>query len=101
MKKLIGTIAVVAFLGAGATGCTTTDQNTANGAGIGAVAGGVIGGVASGTAGGVLAGAAIGGVAGAMIGAASSPGNCYYRDRYGRRYVADCPSGYHWHRSGY
>lgn len=101
MKKMIGTLAVVAMLGVGATGCTTTDQNTATGAGIGAAAGGIIGGATTGTAGGALAGAAIGGVTGAMIGAASSPGNCYYRDHYGRRYVADCPSGYHWRRPAY
>ena len=30
------------------------------------------------------------GVAGALIGNASEPGQCYYRDRYGRRYIAAC-----------
>lgn len=101
MQKLIGTFALVAILGAGAAGCTTTDRNTAGGAALGAAAGGIIGGAATGTTGGALVGAAIGGVSGAMIGAASSPGNCVYRDRYGRRYVSDCPSGYRWHRPRY
>jgi hypothetical protein len=25
-----------------------------------------------------------------LIGNASEPGQCYYRDRYGRRYIAAC-----------
>ncbi|CAN7439538.1 YMGG-like Gly-zipper [Rhizobium tibeticum] len=69
-------------------GCTPTEQ----GAGIGAASGAVIGGVATGNVRGAAVGAAIGGVAGAVIGnVAGQPGQCYYRDRYGRRYVAACP----------
>ena len=31
----------------------------------------------------------------AVIGSVSEqPGQCYYRDRYGRRYIDSCPSGY-------
>jgi F0F1-type ATP synthase membrane subunit c/vacuolar-type H+-ATPase subunit K len=40
-------------------------------------------------------GAGIGAVSGAVIGSVSEqPGQCYYRDRYGRRYIDRCPSGY-------
>jgi hypothetical protein len=31
-------------------------------------------------------------VSGALIGSvAEQPGQCYYRDRYGRRYIDTCP----------
>ena len=44
---------------------------------------------------GAAVGAAIGGIAGGVIGHVSEqPGQCYYRDRYGRRYIDNCPSGY-------
>jgi len=80
----------ILLLLAGATmaGCTPTQQ----GAGIGAASGAVIGGIATGNVRGAAVGAAIGGAAGAVIGnVAGQPGQCYYRDRYGRRYVASCP----------
>ncbi len=56
-------------------------------------------GAGKGAAGGAMAGAAfgpwgaaIGGVSGAVIGNVSEqPGQCYYRDRYGRRYIDSCP----------
>jgi hypothetical protein len=36
-------------------------------------------------------GAGIGGVSGALIGhVRDQPGQCYYRDRYGRRYIDAC-----------
>jgi hypothetical protein len=80
----------ILLLLAGATiaGCTPTEQ----GAGIGAASGAVIGGVATGNVRGAAVGAAIGGVTGAVIGnVAGRPGQCYFRDRYGRRYIASCP----------
>ena len=87
MKTVIAMLLVVAAI----AGCTPTEK----GATIGAASGAVIGGAVTGKAGGALAGAAIGGVAGALIGRASEGSNrCYYRDRYGRRYVANCPQGY-------
>ena len=47
---------------------------------------------------GALVGGAIGAVAGALIGKANDnaarPNDCYYRDRYGRRYIDRCPPGY-------
>ncbi|KKX27805.1 MULTISPECIES: YMGG-like glycine zipper-containing protein [unclassified Rhizobium] len=71
--------------------CTQTEK----GAGIGAASGAVIGGLVSGNVRGAAVGAAIGGVSGALIGSVSEqPGQCYYRDRYGRRYIDDCPRRY-------
>lgn len=40
---------------------------------------------------GALLGGAAGAVAGNLLGQANTPGDCVYQDRYGRRYVADCP----------
>jgi hypothetical protein len=86
MKKAI----VLILVGLSVASCTQTEK----GAGIGAASGAVIGGIATGNVRGAAVGAAIGGVAGAVIGSAREPGKCYYRDRYGRRYVDDCPAGY-------
>jgi hypothetical protein len=82
--KRIMTIGLVA---ASLAACTATEQ----GAGIGAATGAVIGGAATGNVRGAAVGAAVGGVSGALIGSvAEQPGRCYYRDRYGRRYVDRC-----------
>jgi hypothetical protein len=90
MKKVIALVLIALAV----TSCTQTEK----GATIGAAGGAIIGGAVSNNFGGALVGAAIGGVAGALIGQASEPGQCYYRDRYGRRYVAACPSGRRHHR---
>ncbi|HTO29761.1 glycine zipper domain-containing protein [Pararhizobium sp.] len=82
MKKILLAIALIMPLAA----CTATEK----GAGIGAASGAIIGGAATGNVRGAAVGAAIGGVAGALIGNANEPGKCYYRDRYGRRYIANC-----------
>ena len=67
MKKAV----ILALIGLSIASCTPTQQ----GAGIGAASGAVIGGVS-----------------GALIGSvAEQPGQCYYRDRYGRRYIDSCP----------
>lgn len=77
---VLGTLAVA--------GCTPTER----GAGIGAASGAVIGGAVTGNVRGAAVGAAIGGVTGALIGnVAGQPGRCYFRDRHGRRYIAECP----------
>ena len=84
MKK---TIALV-LIALAAASCTQTEK----GAGIGAVSGAIIGGAVTGNVRGAAVGAAIGGVSGAVIGSVSEqPGQCYYRDRYGRRYIDACP----------
>ncbi len=85
--KPIAILLVVTGIAA-ASGCTPTEK----GAGIGAATGAVVGGVATGNVRGAAVGAAVGGVAGAVIGnVAGQPGQCYYRDQYGRQYVAACP----------
>ena len=84
--------------------CTRTEKNVTLGAATGAIVGGVVTGRASGVVagaviGGVLGnnvrsaalGAAIGGVLGAV---ASQPGQCYYKDEYGRKFIDDCPPDY-------
>ncbi len=67
--------------------CSATER----GAAIGGVSGAAIGGAVSGDVEGAIVGGAVGTVAGALIGKAQEPGKCYYRDRRGRRYVANCP----------
>jgi hypothetical protein len=84
MKKAF----VLLLVGLSVAGCTQTEK----GAGIGAGTGAIIGGLATGNVRGAAVGAAIGGVSGAVIGSVSEqPGQCYYRDRYGNRYVDRCP----------
>ncbi|MDO1584062.1 YMGG-like glycine zipper-containing protein [Rhizobium oryzicola] len=86
MKKAL----MLMLVGLTVAGCSQTEQGAAIGAGTGAV----IGGIATGNVRGAAVGAAIGGVSGAVIGSvAEQPGQCYYRDRYGRRYVDACPRG--------
>jgi predicted small secreted protein len=83
MKKIL----VLALVGLSIASCTPTQQ----GAGIGAASGAIIGGAVTGNVRGAAVGAAIGGVSGALIGrVAEQPGQCYYRDQYGRRYIDDC-----------
>jgi hypothetical protein len=87
MKKAL----VLMLVGLSVAGCTQTER----GAGIGAASGAIIGGLATGNVRGAAVGAAIGGVAGAVIGRVSEqPGQCYYRDRYGNRYIDACPRSY-------
>ena len=84
MKKAIALVLIALSVAS----CTQTEK----GAGIGAVSGAIIGGAVTGNVRGAAVGAAIGGVTGAVIGNVSEqPGQCYYRDRYGRRYIDDCP----------
>jgi len=81
---------VFVMIGLSIASCTPTEQ----GAGIGGASGALIGAAATGNVRGAAVGGAIGAVTGALIGSvAEQPGQCYYRDRYGRRYVDDCPRG--------
>lgn len=87
MKKVIALILVALAV----TSCSQTEK----GAAIGAAGGAILGGAITGDVRGAAVGAAIGGVTGAVIGHVNEqPGQCYYRDRYGRRYIDDCPRGY-------
>lgn len=85
MLRIVAISAVALSLAA----CTTTQQRTAGGALIGAGTGAVIGGIAGGGTGAAW-GAGAGAVAGGVIGAATSPGDCYTYDRYGRRMAVRC-----------
>lgn len=80
-NMLIAAVAVAAL-----TGCSQTEK----GAVIGGLTGAAVGGAVTGDAGGAVIGGGIGAVAGTLIGNATEPGKCYYRDRYGRRYIANC-----------
>ena len=82
MKKVVALVLVALA----AASCSQTEK----GAATGAVAGAAIGGLATGNIQGVAAGALIGGAAGTLIGAATEPGKCRYRDRYGREYISAC-----------
>ena len=78
-------LALMLALGA----CTPTEQSTA----IGAVGGAVLGAAGEGEGDqteGAIAGAALGALAGSLIGPANQPGQCYYNDGYGGRYLAAC-----------
>ncbi|PZU23176.1 MAG: hypothetical protein DI589_08290 [Shinella sp.] len=87
MKKAL----ILAMAGLMLAGCTQTEK----GATIGAASGAIIGGAVSNSWRGAAIGAAIGGATGAVLGRVSEqPGQCYYRDRYGRRYIDSCPQSY-------
>lgn len=87
MKKLLVVCAALLVM----AGCTPTEKGAAIGAGTGAA----VGAAATGTVAGAGWGALIGGAAGALIGRVSEESNqCWYRDKYGKRYKDRCPSGY-------
>lgn len=93
MKNIVLIIAAL-FALITLSACTTTEKA----AGVGAAAGAVIGGATTGTLGGAAAGAVIGGVSGAIAGELlgryrDDPTKCVYEDRYGRRFIDDCPEG--------
>lgn len=68
-------------------GCSQTERGAAFGGATGAVAGAIV----TGTPEGAIVGGALGAAGGALIGAvADRPGECYYRDRRGRRYIDRC-----------
>lgn len=87
MKKTMLLLALAMPLGA----CSQTEK----GAAVGGLGGAAIGAAVAGDpVEGAVVGGAVGAVAGALIGRASESGQCRYRDRYGRVYVARCPQGY-------
>ncbi|MGN6538024.1 MAG: YMGG-like glycine zipper-containing protein [Mesorhizobium sp.] len=87
MKKMVVLMALLLPLGA----CSQTEQ----GAAVGGLGGAAVGAAVAGDpVEGAVIGGAVGAVAGALIGPASERGQCRYRDRYGRTYVARCPRGY-------
>lgn len=69
--------------------CTPTEQSTAVGALGGAAVGAAVSSGSDRTK-GAVAGAALGAIAGSLIGKTNQPGQCYYNDGYGNRYVDAC-----------
>jgi hypothetical protein len=71
--------------------CSRTEQ----GAAVGGLGGAAVGAAVAGDpVKGAVVGGAAGALAGAVIGHASEAGQCRYRDRNGRVYIAQCPEGY-------
>lgn len=92
-------LAALSIVAMGVAGCNTVERDTAVGAGVGGLGGAAIGAGISGNAEGALIGGAIGAaggaIAGNVIGRSRTEGECVYRDRSGRRYVAECPRDYY------
>ncbi len=86
MKKLFLILAMAALP---LSACQTTDQNAAAGALAGAAVGAAVSGKDDRLT-GALVGAAVGVAASTLIGKAPQRGKCYYRDRNGNRFIADC-----------
>jgi Glycine zipper len=85
MKKLFLILPVAALA---LSACETTDQNAALGALGGAAVGAAVSDGDRTT--GALIGAAVGVAASTLIGPAQTAGQCYYRDQYGQRFIANC-----------
>jgi outer membrane lipoprotein SlyB len=69
--------------------CTPAEQNAA----LGAVGGAAVGAAVSSDEDrekGAAVGAVVGIVGSQLLGPAPSRGDCYYRDQYGRRFIAPC-----------
>lgn len=69
--------------------CTPSEQNAA----IGALGGAAVGAAVSSKSDrekGAVVGAIAGVAASQLLGPAQKPGQCYYRDQYGNRYIAAC-----------
>jgi uncharacterized membrane protein len=88
MKSAFLALPLVAALGLGAC-VSSPEQSTAVGALTGAAVGAAVSGDGDKTQ-GALTGAAVGAIAGTLIGQTNQPGQCYYRDAYGNRYIAAC-----------
>ena len=87
MKRTMLVLSLLIALAA----CSRTEQ----GAAVGGLGGAAIGAAVAGNpVQGAVVGGAAGAIAGAVIGHASEAGQCRYRDRQGRVYVARCPEGY-------
>jgi hypothetical protein len=86
MKKIALALAFATAL----AGCTTAENDAA----LGGATGAAIGAVVTGDVGGALVGGVVGAASGVLLGSATRRGECRYRDRHGRIYVASCPAGY-------
>lgn len=86
MRNVLFALGMAAAL----AGCTTAESDALVGGAVGAAAGGLI----TGDAGGAVVGGVLGAASGVLLGAATRKGECIYRDKRGRRYIAACPAGY-------
>lgn len=86
MRKIALALAAMVAL----AGCTTAENDAA----LGGAAGAVVGGLVTGDAGGAIVGGVVGAASGVLLGSATRKGECRYRDRRGRIYIASCPAGY-------
>lgn len=86
MKKLLLVLPLAAL---SLSACQTTDQNAAAGALGGAALGAALSSEQDRTT-GALIGAAVGVAGSTLIGPATQPGQCYYRDSYGRKVLGAC-----------
>lgn len=84
-RKLFACSALALALAA----CTPSEQGAAIGAVGGALAGSALSSDSDKTRGAIV-GAGLGAIAGGLIGEANSPGQCYYHDGRGGRYIAPC-----------
>lgn len=80
---------VLPVLALSLSACQTADQNAALGAVTGAAVGAAVSSDDDRTQ-GALIGAAVGVAASTLIGPTNRPGQCYYRDAQGRRFIAAC-----------
>lgn len=87
MKKIL---VVLMLTGLAACNTESQSQRTVGGAAIGAGTGALVG-LAAGGGRGAAVGAIAGGAAGALIGRATTPNNCIFEDRNGRRFTGPCP----------
>lgn len=86
---MIVRIAAISLVALAVAGCTTTERRAVGGAAIGAGAGAVLGGITGGGTGAAI-GAGVGAATGAVIGAATSPRECWARDRWGNPVQVRC-----------
>jgi outer membrane lipoprotein SlyB len=86
MTRFLLTLPVLAMA---ISACTPAEQNAA----IGAVGGAAVGAAISSDsdrAKGAIAGAVVGVAASQLLGPAQKPGQCYYKDQFGNKYIAAC-----------
>lgn len=88
MKRFPKLAAALLATGLVVSGCNTADRDNAV---LGGAAGAVIGGATTGTLEGAAVGGAIGAGTGVLLGrVVGNPRMCWYRNRYGGRYMARC-----------
>lgn len=83
------TLLILPFVALSLSACQTAEQNAAAGALGGAALGAAVSGGDDKLT-GALVGAAVGVAGSTLIRPTGTNGQCYYRDRNGRQFIADC-----------